>query len=573
MEITPELIAEYEFSSAIRGYDEDQVDEFLEHVGSELARTQQQLRIANDRISSLETELEQTRVRAQQAAMPPQEAEADARRAARALLAAQETAERIERDATTEADRTIAAAQADATTIRSTAHSEAERLRTATDAETTRLRETALAEAEELRAGRIAELDGEVADREERSGALQRDVTALEGRIEHYRGLLESLATMLRNLLDDPDALHAQPAVVLDAPVAAHPQAAPAVPLAGGDWSTGTWAASVAPATDPFGTSGEFPMGAPTTEVDAVDVGADVADAPVATPVDETVVLTSPVSESPDDAPSTDRWSNAAVDRFEPTAEADALDLEPVSAAADAAQSPALSGDADPSAAPADRQISLAYTAEFDALDMEIYSDDGEAPAAAPADSAPRHSLSDDDVFQTAPYVPKRVLSDEEHGDDFDVPPVDLAGDSHFDDRYELDDRSDDLLGHAEVSHDPFGRSDRNGGTYSPETTFDGTRFDDDRLSDLDRLDDFDHSSDFSSVDAGFEFVELPGGSSSGVGEQSTFFGGHDRYLQELDEAVNGGGADESSDLDDFMSSPGDGGDFDSSRRRFRRNR
>jgi DivIVA domain-containing protein len=204
MELTSHVIEEAEFSMARRGYDPEQVDEFLEKVAvavdkqhAELLATRERLAEAEKRAIDAERRVDEQPERVVQAgpvAGPDVEAiEAEATRAAtaraaeltasaeselatlqRTLVLAQKTADATVKDAKEEAARMIAAAEADA--------KEAEA--------TTRAR--ILAE--------IAELD---ANRK----ALADDVSILDGHITARRRQLQGTIDDLKGLLENPDRL------------------------------------------------------------------------------------------------------------------------------------------------------------------------------------------------------------------------------------------------------------------------------------------------------------------------------------------------------------------------------
>ena len=52
MDVTPQLLKDVEFRQKVRGYDPDEVDDFLERVGVAFAQLQDRLREANDQIES-----------------------------------------------------------------------------------------------------------------------------------------------------------------------------------------------------------------------------------------------------------------------------------------------------------------------------------------------------------------------------------------------------------------------------------------------------------------------------------------------------------------------------------------
>jgi DivIVA domain-containing protein len=196
MELTSQAINEAEFSMARRGYDPDQVDEFLEKLAvavdkqnEALAEARERASMAERRANEAERKLSERPERVVDVAPAAEAEEATARTAQltaaaaaeletlqRTLVLAQKTADATVRDAEEEAGRMIAKAESDA--------------RAAQEGTRARLLEE------------IAKLD---ADR----SALQGDVEALEGHLVDQRRHVEETITDLQRLLSDPARLHA----------------------------------------------------------------------------------------------------------------------------------------------------------------------------------------------------------------------------------------------------------------------------------------------------------------------------------------------------------------------------
>jgi DivIVA domain-containing protein len=206
MELTSQVIEEAEFSMARRGYDPEQVDEFLEKVGgavdkqhAELVATRERLAEAERRAIEAERRLEEQPERVVQAGPAPgpdlEAVEAEAGRAAtvraaeltasaeaelatlqRTLLLAQKTADATVKDAKEEAARMIAAAEADAR------------------------------EAEATTRARIL---AEIAALDDNRKALADDVAILDGHITTRRRQLQGTIEDLQGLLEHPDRLSA----------------------------------------------------------------------------------------------------------------------------------------------------------------------------------------------------------------------------------------------------------------------------------------------------------------------------------------------------------------------------
>ena len=122
MALTPIDVQQKTFGTALRGYDLDEVDDFLDDVVTALKDYEQRLRDAQERIGTLEMERTD---------------HGDAEGAiARALVAAQRSADTIVAEAKEEAQRIVAAAESEASEAvaardaeRTSAESEIERIR------------------------------------------------------------------------------------------------------------------------------------------------------------------------------------------------------------------------------------------------------------------------------------------------------------------------------------------------------------------------------------------------------------------------------------------------------------
>lgn len=196
MELSPQLLTSVTFREQWRGYNPEEVDEFLERVALAVGELQDRLREVSERAGSAESKL-------------------------------------LERTDQDEVRRTLVLAQRTAAQAVDEARAEAERL--VSDAE------AAAAAREDAAERRLAAIDGELAERErrelaslaERRAALEADVAALGAFLEQHRGALRAeLETLLRGLDEDvltatrPPAL--QPMPTFAAPAAPETLAVPA---------------------------------------------------------------------------------------------------------------------------------------------------------------------------------------------------------------------------------------------------------------------------------------------------------------------------------------------------------
>ena len=239
MDLTPELLLEAKFAPARRGYDMNEVDDFLERCAEGLDVLLARLKAEFDRAERAEeavTELRSQLARGgnAEAAAPAEPsaavverdepvapadeapepvAEPDVQPAVaepagepsveepmRILIAAERTAEAAIADARAEAERI----RAEAESIASTHRSEAEALLA---------RSRADAEAEARRAGEEARrsIEAEVLSLREDREALTHDVRALRRWLDEQRSRMRTTARDLQRLIDDPAALRELP--------------------------------------------------------------------------------------------------------------------------------------------------------------------------------------------------------------------------------------------------------------------------------------------------------------------------------------------------------------------------
>jgi cell division initiation protein len=190
MDITPQVINEVEFRQKVRGYDPDEVDDFLERMAVAVGQLQERVRDATDRAAAAErktSELEeQLRGGGAEAAAPPApsaSAEADAQSAFSTLVLAQKTADAAIKEAKESSARMLADAQQESDRLRVEAESEARR---AADATRRRL-------VDEIRA------------LEQSKESLRCDVELLETHLADQRSRVRGSVEQLQRLIDDPD--------------------------------------------------------------------------------------------------------------------------------------------------------------------------------------------------------------------------------------------------------------------------------------------------------------------------------------------------------------------------------
>lgn len=123
MDVTPQLIEQIDFSEKFRGYDPDQVDDFLERVGATLSELMIRERDAAERADGLEQEVRQLHERA---AAQPSGAVASAPASSTPMLTDEQEIEQASRTllmAKRTADATISEARQEAAEMLATARS------------------------------------------------------------------------------------------------------------------------------------------------------------------------------------------------------------------------------------------------------------------------------------------------------------------------------------------------------------------------------------------------------------------------------------------------------------------
>lgn len=186
MDSTPKLlIEEPEFQEARRGYDRDQVNDFLDRVADAVARLQHQLNEATERARAAESG-----AAAGYAAGASRTEDEIAEKMKRTLVLAQRTADAAIAEAKEEAHEHLSAAQAKADHLLQ-------------DAETTILRQRDEAQGALLRETR--ELQG-------LRDALVNDVAMLDHHLDEQRSRLRASMGEIQRLLDDPKNFATAPA-------------------------------------------------------------------------------------------------------------------------------------------------------------------------------------------------------------------------------------------------------------------------------------------------------------------------------------------------------------------------
>ncbi len=128
MPITPADIEKKTFSTALRGYDLDEVDDFLDEMVVAVRELEEELVRAKERVAQLENDPDAVAAAAAAAPAPPGP---DESAVGRALIAAQAAADRMLEEARSEADKIVGGARSEADTFAQ----EREQKKAAVDAE------------------------------------------------------------------------------------------------------------------------------------------------------------------------------------------------------------------------------------------------------------------------------------------------------------------------------------------------------------------------------------------------------------------------------------------------------
>jgi DivIVA domain-containing protein len=192
MDITPQVINEVEFPLKVRGYDPDEVDDFLERMAVGVGQMQERLeqlgeraQLAERRAAELDKRLREGGGERPAAAQPAMTPAQETEQLSRTLAMAQRFVDQAMKEAQEEADHLVAEA-----------NDRAKRLHTETDVEIERMRNEAQ-----------AEIADEVRQLEAARASLQGDVEALTRHADDQRGRLRASLAAFEHLLDDPEGL------------------------------------------------------------------------------------------------------------------------------------------------------------------------------------------------------------------------------------------------------------------------------------------------------------------------------------------------------------------------------
>jgi len=204
---TPQLLTNIQFAEAKKGYDRDQVDNFLRELSTKIGELQDMLRQATARAEAAEAraaEATKAKVLADTMAdkakadaakaleQGPREPANEVEAAAGMLALAQQTAEAA-----------IAAAESRAKDVVAEARTKAAMIVVEVEQEVERIKAAATAEAEAIVTDRATDIEEEVRRLESLRDGLQGDVDLLQGHLDAHRQRLRDGVDALAKLLDD----------------------------------------------------------------------------------------------------------------------------------------------------------------------------------------------------------------------------------------------------------------------------------------------------------------------------------------------------------------------------------
>jgi len=249
MDVTPQLIEQIEFSEKFRGYDPDQVDDFLERVGAALSELLAENVDLSTQVDVIQRSLEEVRTQASLAPESPRPApipvmsdDEEIEQATRTLTLAKRTAEAAISEARAEATRMVADARGRAESLLRDATTESERLVRDAQAQREDLVRRAREDAEAEFGSHRERFTAEIAALDTERASLAGHVEALRSRVDQHRSDLTGTMERIRAVLDDPDALAGRPAL---APEVTAPR------VDGAYFQGGTAAVVPAPAASP----------------------------------------------------------------------------------------------------------------------------------------------------------------------------------------------------------------------------------------------------------------------------------------------------------------------------------
>lgn len=224
MDVTPQLIEQIDFAEKFRGYDPDQVDDFLERVGAAIAELTKNVHEATQRAERAEADLRNLpdAGRTPVAAMSDEE---EAMQSTRTLMMAKRTADAAIADAREEAQKLVADARGTADQQVRDARTEADRIVGEARVAADQMTQKATAEANREYGARRDQILAEIGDLENRKVGVAGQLAAIEARLSEYRSGLSTIHGAISDILENPEAALRSPIPGVDLAAAARPAA------------------------------------------------------------------------------------------------------------------------------------------------------------------------------------------------------------------------------------------------------------------------------------------------------------------------------------------------------------
>jgi DivIVA domain-containing protein len=198
MDITPQVINEVEFPLKVRGYDADEVDDFLERVAVGVGQLHERLEQLGERAATAERRAAELEKRLREGGGAGAGGQGGAKGPQPAMTPAQETEQ---------LSRTLAMAQRFVDQAMKEAQEEADKLVAEATDRSKRMHTEADVEIERMRNEAQADIADEVRRLEEAKASLQGDVEALTRHADAQRNRLRASLADFERLLDDPEGL------------------------------------------------------------------------------------------------------------------------------------------------------------------------------------------------------------------------------------------------------------------------------------------------------------------------------------------------------------------------------
>jgi cell division initiation protein len=203
MELTTETLRDVQFRQAWKGYDTEEVDDFLDVVSTGVAELHERLVALSERASKAESRVPVATSTGRSDS--PESAES----VRRTLVLAQRAADLVVTEAKSVADRIVADAHNEAAKIVGSAQGTTDQIEQAAHQRAAQILSESEAAAERITATKAAELQGSLAGLAEEQGRRRFELDQLRQQVDGYRAQLRSdLEAQMRRLETLPEPPH-----------------------------------------------------------------------------------------------------------------------------------------------------------------------------------------------------------------------------------------------------------------------------------------------------------------------------------------------------------------------------